>query len=298
MSVSTVRRILSSAPSSTFLRRTFIFFGMMNGAESHANGPMKIATYNVNSIRIRLDTIIAWLEKHKPDVLCIQETKCEDEAFPALILKSTGYHLHYRGMKSYNGVAVLSRIRPDAVFYGFDDQLPEIDDVRLMRVVVAGLPIINTYVPNGYKIGTPQHEYKLTWFARLRRYFARHLSPERPALWCGDMNVAPEPIDVHSPEKHLRHVCFHQTVRDAYKDALSWGFVDVFRCLHPDKQQFTFWDYLRPSSLEQNKGWRLDHILATQCLAERCRQVEVDTEPRRSARASDHTFVWAQFDFP
>jgi exodeoxyribonuclease-3 len=257
---------------------------------------MKIATYNVNSIRVRIDTIVTWLDRHKPDVLCIQETKCQDDVFPVLILQSTGYHVHYRGMKSYNGVAILSRTRPDEVIYGFDDQLPETDDVRLMRVTVHGVPIINTYVPNGYKVGTPQHAYKLGWYRRLKKYFAENLHPDTPALWCGDMNVAPEPIDVHSPEKHLRHVCFHETVRNAYKDTLSWGFIDVFRHLYPTRQQFTFWDYLRPSSLDSNKGWRLDHILATRPLADRCRAVEVDIEPRRSPRASDHTFVWAEFD--
>ena len=110
------------------------------------------------------------------------------------------------------------------------------------------------------------------------------------------MNVAPEPIDVHSPEKHLKHVCFHESVRQAYKDAVAWGFIDVFRRLHPDRQQFTFWDYLRPSSLEKNKGWRLDHILATPPLAEKCRVADVDIGPRRQPRASDHTFVWAEFD--
>src|SRR5438128_9919293 len=137
---------------------------------------MKIATYNVNSIRIRLDTIIAWLDKHKPDVLCIQETKCQDEQFPALVLKSTGYYLHYRGMKSYNGVAVLTRVAPDAVFFVFDDQLPEIDGARLMRVVVGGIPVINTYVPNGFKLGSPQSKYKLQWYGRLRNSFQRHWS--------------------------------------------------------------------------------------------------------------------------
>jgi exodeoxyribonuclease-3 len=257
---------------------------------------MKIATYNVNSIRIRIDVIIAWLEAHQPDVLCIQETKCQDELFPELILRSTGYDVHYRGMKSYNGVAVMTKTPPDAVFYGFDDQLPEIDDARLMRVVVRGVPIVNTYVPNGFKLGAPQHQYKLNWYGRLRNYFALNLSPDRPAVWCGDMNVAPEPIDVHSPEKHLRHVCFHESVRNAYKEVVSWGFVDVFRRLYPDRQQFTFWDYLRPSSLDNNKGWRLDHILATTPLAEKCTAVEVDIEPRRAQRASDHTFVWAEFD--
>jgi exodeoxyribonuclease III len=257
---------------------------------------MKIATYNVNSIRIRLDTILAWLAAHRPDVLCIQETKCQDEAFPLLVLQSTGYKVQFRGMKSYNGVAVLSRETPEAVFNGFDDNLPDIDDARLMRVVIHGIPIINTYVPNGYKLGTPQYTYKLRWYERLRAYFESHLSPDQPAVWCGDMNVAPDSIDVHSPEKHRRHVCFHEDVRRAYKRAVEWGFVDVFRHLYPDKQQFTFWDYLRPSSLENNKGWRIDHILATRPMAENCRMVDVDIEPRRATRASDHTFLWAEFD--
>src|SRR5579864_7333388 len=137
---------------------------------------MKIATYNVNSIRIRLDTVMAWLDKHKPDVLCIQETKCQDDVFPALVLSSTGYHLNFRGMKSYNGVAVLTRVAPDEVSYGFDDGLPETDDARLMQVVVGGIPIINSYVPNGFKLDTPQHEYKLKWYARLKNHFAKHLS--------------------------------------------------------------------------------------------------------------------------
>jgi len=257
---------------------------------------MKIATFNANSIRVRLDAVITWIDKQKPDVLCIQETKCQDEDFPLLALAATGYHIHFRGMKSYNGVAILSREKPESVHNGFDDNLPEKDDVRLMRVVIHGIHIINTYVPNGFKLDTPQYEYKLLWYKRLRAYFTQHLSPDQPAVWCGDMNVAPEPLDVHSPEKHLKHVCFHEDARRVYKEALSWGFVDVFRRLHPDKQQFTFWDYLRPSSLEQNKGWRIDHILATEPMAAKCREVDVDIEPRRATRASDHTFLWADFD--
>jgi len=256
---------------------------------------MKIATFNVNSIRIRLPIVLQWLEQHQPDVLCLQETKVPDELFPTLAFAGTGYHLAYRGMKSYNGVAVLSRKEPESVYYGFEDALPELDDVRLMRVVIDGIPIVNTYVPNGFKIDSPKYTYKLGWYTRLRMYFEKHLSPHRPAVWCGDMNVAPEPIDVHSPEKHLKHVCFHEDARRAYKETLAWGFVDVFRRLYPDRQQFTFWDYLRPSSLDKNKGWRIDHILATVPMVDKCMKVEVDTEPRRAASPSDHTFLWAEF---
>jgi exodeoxyribonuclease-3 len=255
---------------------------------------VKIATFNVNSIRMRLPVILAWLEKHRPDVLCLQETKAQDEDFPLLACTATGYHVTFRGMKSYNGVAVLTHSAPQAVSFGLDDG-GEADEARLVRVVVDGLPIINTYVPNGFKIDSPKYAYKLEWYKRLRAYFERHLSPDRPAIWCGDMNVAPEPIDVHSPEKHLKHVCYHEDVRRAYKEVVAWGFVDVFRKLYPDRQQFTFWDYLRPNSLEANKGWRIDHILATPPLAERCRGADVDIEPRRAPNASDHTFLWADF---
>ena len=256
---------------------------------------MKIATFNVNSIRIRLPIVVQWLEQHQPDVLCLQETKVQDELFPTLAFAGSGYHLAYRGMKSYNGVAVLSRKEPESVCYGFEDGAPELDDVRLMRVVIDGIPIVNTYVPNGFKIDSPKYTYKLGWYTRLRLYFEKHLSPDRPAVWCGDMNVAPEPIDVHSPDKHLRHVCYHEDVRRAYKETVAWGFVDVFRKLYPDRQQFTFWDYLRPSSLDNNKGWRIDHILATAPMADKCTQVDVDIEPRRASSPSDHTFLWAEF---
>lgn len=255
---------------------------------------MKIATFNINSIRIRLPVILGWLEQHQPDVLCLQETKVQDSEFPALGLASTGYHVVYRGMKSYNGVAMLTRTSPDDVFYGLDDG-GDPDEARIMRVMLKGIPIVNTYVPNGFKIVSPKYAYKLEWFNRLRAYFERHLSAEQPAVWCGDMNVAPEPIDVHSPEKHLKHVCFHEDVRRAYSKTIAWGFVDVFRRLYPEKQQFTFWDYLRPNSLETNKGWRLDHILATAPMAEKCTKVEVDIEPRRAPNCSDHTFLWAEF---
>ena len=258
---------------------------------------MKIATFNVNSLRKRLPLVLEWLQKHQPDVVCLQETKVQDSEFPALALASSGYRASFRGMKSYNGVAVLTRTEPDAVFYGFDDG-GEPDDARLMRVVVQGIPIINTYVPQGFELDSPKYTYKLTWFTRLRRYFEKHLSPQKPAVWCGDMNVAPEPIDVHSPEKHLTHVCFHEAARKAYRETVSWGFVDVFRKHYPDRQQYTFWDYRKPSSLDANKGWRIDHILATPPLAEKCSQVEVDVEPRRSKDPSDHTFLWAEFVEP
>lgn len=257
---------------------------------------MKIATFNVNSIRRRLPIVIDWLIKKKPDVLCLQETKVQDADFPLEAFAETGYHIAFRGMKSYNGVAILSRTLPEHVSSGFGDDEEHPDDpMRLMRVVIHGIPILNTYVPQGFSIDSPKYQYKLGWYRRLTHYFQQHLSPKKPAIWCGDMNVAPEPIDVHSPETHLKHVCFHADVRKAYEHTISWGFVDVFRAHYPKRQQFTFWDYRQPSALENNRGWRIDHILATPVLAQACTKVAVDLGPRKAENPSDHTVLWAEF---
>lgn len=256
--------------------------------------PLKVATFNVNSIRKRLPTVLRWLDRQGPDVLCLQETKVQDTDFPLLELTAVGYQVAFRGMKAYNGVAVLSRTVPESVDYGLDDGAAP-DEERLICATIRGVPIINTYVPQGFKIDSPKYTYKLEWFRRLRAYFARHLSPTKPAIWCGDLNVAPEPLDVHAPEKHLTHVCFHEAVRRAYKETISWGFTDVFRKLHPNRQQYTFWDYRQPSSVKANKGWRIDQILATAPLAVQCRRADVDLAPRKAANPSDHTFLWAEF---
>jgi exodeoxyribonuclease III len=255
---------------------------------------MKVATFNVNSLRKRLSIVLDWLEKQNPDVLCLQETKVQDSEFPLLALAASGFEITFRGMKSYNGVAVLSRHKPEAIAYGLDDG-GEPDEARIIRVVIQGIPIVNTYVPQGFEIDSPKYVYKLEWYKRLRRYFEMHLSPTKPAIWLGDMNVAPRPMDVHSPEKHLKHVCYHEDTRKAYETTVAWGFQDVFVKLHPDRQQYTFWDYRAPGSLEANKGWRIDHILATAPLAKKCVRVDVDVEPRRAKDPSDHTFLWAEF---
>ena len=255
---------------------------------------MKIATFNVNSVRKRLSIVTQWLKVHSPDVLCLQETKVQDEEFPVATLEATGYVVTFRGMKGYNGVAVLTRVAPEFTSDGLG-RGPSSDGPRLLHVVVQGIPIVNTYIPQGFHIDHPKYQYKLQWFKRLRRYFSRHFSRDQPVIWCGDMNVAPEPIDVHSPEKHLTHVCFHKEAREAYHKTVSWGFEDVFRRLHPTRQQFTFWDYRQPDALKANRGWRIDHILATRQLAKKCTAVDVDVNPRKCKKPSDHTVLWAEF---
>jgi exodeoxyribonuclease-3 len=154
---------------------------------------------------------------------------------------------------------------------------------------------INSYVPQGYSITSEKYAFKLAWFQRLRLYFESALNPEAPALWVGDLNVVPEPIDVYHPDRRLNDVDFHIDARNAYKEVVAWGFIDVFRKLHPDVVQYTYWDYYR-NALQRNFGWRIDHILATRPLAERCRKAEVDMAPRKVKGASDHTIAWAEFE--
>ncbi len=194
---------------------------------------MKIATYNVNSIRQRLPLVLEWLSQHKPDVMCLQETKVQDQDFPAEAIRAAGYHPSYRGMKAYNGVATLTRAVPERVVHGLY-QGPDNEDFRIIQTVIGGIPIINTYVPQGYSITSEKYTLKLAWFGKLRAYFEAALDPTLPAIWLGDVNVAPEPIDVYHPDKRVNDVDFHIDARNAYKDAVAWGFVDVFRSLHPD----------------------------------------------------------------
>ncbi len=254
---------------------------------------MKIATYNVNSIRQRLPIVLDWIAEHKPDVMCLQETKVQDQDFPVEAIQKAGYHATYRGMKAYNGVATLTRAEPDKVVYGLQAG-PDNEDYRILQTVVGGIPIVNTYVPQGYSISSEKYAHKLAWFDRLHKYFKTELDPKQPAIWVGDLNVAPEPIDVYHPDKRANDVDFHIDARNAYKEAVAWGFIDVFRKLHPDAVQYTYWDYFR-NAFPRNFGWRIDHILATEPMADRCLTAEVDMAARRGTGASDHTVVWAEF---
>jgi exodeoxyribonuclease-3 len=255
---------------------------------------MKIATWNVNSIRKRLDAVLKWLAQHRPDVLCMQETKVQDCDFPVDAFRDAGYHAAFRGMKGYNGVATLSLKEPERVRYGLHEG-PDSEDFRILQTVVDGLPIVNTYVPQGHRIETEKYVFKLEWFHRIRRYFNEQFDPSAPLVWVGDLNVAPEPIDVYRPDLRVNDPDFHIDARNAYKETLAWGFVDVFRKLHPDRVQYTYWDYFR-RAFENNCGWRIDHILATAPLAAVCKAAEVDLEPRKAPDPSDHTVLWAEFD--
>ncbi|MFZ2446389.1 MAG: exodeoxyribonuclease III [Syntrophobacteraceae bacterium] len=255
----------------------------------------KVATFNVNGIRARLQGLMTWLERSKPDVLCLQEIKCRDEDFPAAPLREIGYEASVYGQKSFHGVAILSPQKPDEVRRGFNDGQPD-EEARLIAARFGAIWIIDTYVPQGRSPEHPAFQVKLDFFARVRSMLERDFSPDQPILWTGDINVAPEEIDVFSPKRMAGKIGFHPAERKALADVLSWGLCDLFRRHHPDEKQFTFWDYRLPESFKRNLGWRLDHILVTEPLARVSVDCGVDTEPRAAAGPSDHTPVWAEFE--
>jgi len=255
---------------------------------------MKVASFNVNSIRARLPIVVDWLEKNKPDVLAVQETKVQDPDFPGEAFDTIGYRYVFRGQKSYNGVALFCRHAIDDVEFGLSDE-PK-DEPRLLEASVNGLTIVNTYIPQGHQADSEKFQYKLEWFRRLLAYFETHFRPTDPVLWLGDLNVAPLPIDVHNPEAMLEHVCFHPQVRALLEEVMAWGFTDLFRLHCPEPGHYTFWDYRASNAFRQDLGWRLDHLMGTQPVAKTCQKCYIDKEPRAAVRPSDHTPIIAEFD--
>jgi len=255
----------------------------------------RIATYNVNSIRSRLHIVIPWLKENRPDVLCMQETKVNDPEFPALPFEEIGYHVVFRGDKRYNGVACASLNKPSSVHFGLDDAGPA-DGDRLIRAVYSGVAVLNSYVPQGRERETEHYAYKLDWYKRFKNLLEKAYAVGDPLIWCGDLNVAPESIDVHDPKRLLGHVCFNPDVWDAFASVKAWGLSDIFRKHYPGKPGlYTFFDYRVPKSVERGLGWRIDHILATPALAEKSTGCSIDLKPRLSEKPSDHTILTAEF---
>ncbi len=254
---------------------------------------LKVATYNANSIRARMELILDWLDREKPDLLCVQETKVQDKDFPVEPIQDAGYHVVFCGQKSHAGVAILSREEPQEATSGFDD---ESDAPRLIRTEIAGIPVVNTYIPQGRSVDSEHFQYKLEWLARMRDLFDQYYAPDQPLLWMGDFNVAPEPIDVHAPKRLQDHVAFHPEARAALEEVRTWGFVDVFRLHHPDEpRQYTYYDYRARNPVERGTGWRVDHVWATEPLARKSTRAWIDVEARLAERPSDHTFLVAEF---
>jgi exodeoxyribonuclease-3 len=256
---------------------------------------MKIASFNVNSIRARLPIVLNWLIENDPDVLCVQETKAQDKDFPCRDFDRIGYNCAFKGQKSYNGVAVFSKSPIKNIKFGFEDE--PTDQPRLVKVQIKGMVIVNTYIPQGYLPDSDKFKYKLNWFDRLGRYFAKNFKSTDPVLWVGDFNIAPEPRDVYDPQGLLGHVCYHPDVQTALRKVARWGFVDVFRKHCDQPGQYSFWDYRLRGSVKRNLGWRLDHIMATKPLAAKSTACYIDKKPRLLERPSDHTPVIVVFDW-
>jgi len=256
---------------------------------------MKIVSFNANGIRARLPVILKWLKRESVDVLCVQETKVQDQDFPFKPFADEGYYCNFKGQKSYNGVAVISRHEPREVSTGFGDG-DEKEGPRLIRVNIGGVEIVNTYVPQGRDPDSEHFRYKLDWFGRLRTFFEDNFAADMPVIWLGDFNVAPDPIDVYDPQELLGSIGYHPAEHKALKEVMEWGFVDVYRLHKPSEKTFTFWDYRIPNAVKRGLGWRIDHIWATRCLAQKSKNAWIDREPRLWQRPSDHTFIVAEFE--
>ncbi len=252
---------------------------------------MRIATFNCNSVRSRIDPILGWLADHAPDVLCLQETKVQDAEFPADAFRLAGWHIAFQGEKSYNGVALVSKTAPDEVSFGLDSE--PADPTRLVHARFGKIHVVNTYVPQGREIDHAMYAYKLAWFARLKQYFQKNIGAGAPLLWCGDLNVARHPIDVTNPENKKDHVCYHQAVRDAFEDVLAFGFTDLFRKHNPELVDYSFYDYRAPFNPDQKRGWRIDYVLATPPLAQTSAAAAIDIVPRTRPKPSDHCPLYA-----
>jgi exodeoxyribonuclease-3 len=254
---------------------------------------MKIATWNVNSIKARMPHLLGWLEAAEPDVVCLQETKCVDEGFPYEELNEAGYFSAFYGQKSYNGVAILTKFPPEDVQKNFPDDDDEAQK-RLIAATVNGVRVVNTYIPNGSELWSDKFKFKLDWLQRLRKFFDETCDTSGYVLLCGDFNVAPDPLDVWNPALWEGKIHFSKPEREAIHHVNHWVFVDVFRKMNGDVKEYSWWDY-REGAFPRNRGLRIDHIWTSPALAEKCTGCWIDRSPRGLERPSDHTPVVAEF---
>ncbi|MDA8362981.1 MAG: exodeoxyribonuclease III [Gammaproteobacteria bacterium] len=253
----------------------------------------KIATWNVNSLSVRLEQVLAWLASEQPEVLALQETKLTDDRFPASAIKEAGYHAVYSGQKAYNGVALISRTPASEVVF----DIPGLPDPqrRVLGASWGGLRILNIYVPNGESVGSEKYSYKLNWLSKLCTHIEQQIAGNPHLVVLGDFNIAPEERDVYDPQLWEGRVLFSGAERAAFQKILGAGLCDTFRLFEQPERQFSWWDY-RMGGFRRNHGLRIDHILASRALCQRCRSCRIDRGPRALERPSDHTPVVAEFD--
>ena len=254
---------------------------------------MKIATWNVNSLKVRLPHVLDWLATAQPDVLCLQETKTTDENFPVEAIKDAGYHSVYSGQKTYNGVAILSKTPAESIL----TDIPGLDDPqrRILGATIGGVRILNLYVVNGQEVGSEKYAHKLHWLEKVAEHVREQLVKHVHFVTLGDFNIAPEDRDVHDPEAWHERILCSTPERAALQKLLEPGLVDTFRLFDQEADSFSWWDY-RAAAFRRNMGLRIDLILASRTLADSCTACSIDKEPRRLERPSDHTPVVAEFN--
>lgn len=251
---------------------------------------MRLATWNVNSLSVRLAQLLGWLNEHQPDVLCLQETKLTDQHFPAAEVEAAGYCPYYSGQKTYNGVAILTRLPATQVQSGLPNFIDE--QKRVLAITVDELRVISLYVPNGQAVDSEKYAYKLNWLAAATEWLQEELKRYPKLAVLGDINIAPQDRDVHDPQLWEGQVMVSDRERRAFRDWLSLGFKDSFRLFEQPEKIFSWWDY-RQLALQKNRGLRIDHILLSPTLAEYCVACRIDKNARKKPRPSDHAPVIA-----
>jgi exodeoxyribonuclease-3 len=265
---------------------------------------MRIATWNVNSVRTRLEQVLAWLGQEQPDVLCLQETKVVDELFPRNAFESLGYQLAISGQKAYNGVAILSSLPLEDVSIGFEALLvddPEAVELsgqkRVISALVEGIRVLNLYVPNGNSLNSEKYGYKLAWLASLRRYLERQQLQGDPLCMLGDFNIGPEARDLHDPDRLTGKIMASQAEREALADLLGDRLQDAFRLFEPDAGHWSWWDY-RSGGWEVDRGWRIDHIYLSEELVACATGCVIHKATRGQTQPSDHAPVVVNLAWP
>jgi len=252
---------------------------------------VKLATWNVNSLKVRLPQLLEWLAASQPDFVCLQETKLEDGKFPAAELQAAGYGAAFAGQKTYNGVAILSRAPLTEVSIGIPGFADE--QKRVISATAGGVRVVCLYAPNGQAVGSDKYEYKLRWYGALRAWLADELARHPRLAVLGDLNVAPEDRDVHDPKLWEGQVHVSEPERAAWRALLEIGLKDAFRLFEQPEKSFSWWDY-RMGAFRRNAGLRIDHILLSAAAAQNCAACVIDKEPRKAERPSDHAPVTAE----
>ena len=246
---------------------------------------MRIVTWNVNSVRARLPRVLDWLASAQPDVLCMQELKCQEHQFPLEAFEDLGYNVEIYGQKSWNGVAIASRTPLSGVIRGVPD--PDDAQARGMAAIAGGVMIVNLYVPNGQEVGSDKYAYKLQWLDKLRAWIDDETAPDDDVVVCGDFNICPDDRDVYDPPAWQGRILCSAPERERFEALKGWGLTDALRHLHEDAGIYTWWDY-RAAMFRRGLGLRIDHHLVTPSILARVQAVEVDLEARKGEKPSDH----------